>query len=246
MCRWKCVCSYEGSAFYGWQSQPHRSGVQDILEDRLQKIFKRLIRVHGSSRTDSGVHAKGQVFHFDAEWNYGAVTLLKAMNANLGPCLQIKNVQTADPKFHARFSACGKRYRYYLLLRKPTPFEWRYCWGISGINFQLDRMQKAAKLFEGTHLFSAFAGKILSQECSTKHLSRVEVVPQSPDGMYVEMVGSGYLYRMVRRIVGALVAVAYEKLSLEQITYLLETGQKELQIVTAPAQGLFLEEVLYE
>ncbi|MDR2769494.1 MAG: tRNA pseudouridine(38-40) synthase TruA [Puniceicoccales bacterium] len=246
MCRWKCVCSYEGGAFYGWQSQSHRQGVQDALEDRLQKIFKHLVRVHGSSRTDAGVHAKGQVFHFDAKWNYGAATLLRAMNANLGPHLQIKDVQATDPNFHARFSACGKRYRYYLLLRKPTPFEWRYCWGIPGTNFQLDRMQEAAKLFEGTHLFSAFAGKISSREYSTKHLSRAEVMPQSPDELYVEMIGSGYLYRMARKIVGALVAVAYGKLSVEQITRLLETGTKELPIVTAPAQGLFLEEVLYE
>ncbi|MDR0392972.1 MAG: tRNA pseudouridine(38-40) synthase TruA [Puniceicoccales bacterium] len=246
MCRWKCVCSYEGSAFCGWQSQSHQQGVQDILENRLRKIFKRLVRIHGSSRTDAGVHAKGQIFHFDAAWNHGAVTLLKAMNANLGPYLQVKDVQTTDPNFHARFSACGKRYRYYLLLRRPTPFEWRYCWGISGINFQLERMQEAAKLFEGTHLFSAFAGKVSPRECSTKHLFRVEVMSQPPDGVYVEMIGSGYLYRMVRKIVGALVAVAYGKLSVEQITRLLETGTKELQIVTAPAQGLFLEEVLYK
>ncbi|MDR1254794.1 MAG: tRNA pseudouridine(38-40) synthase TruA [Puniceicoccales bacterium] len=246
MYRWKCVCSYEGSAFCGWQSQSHRQGVQDILEDRLQKIFKHPIRIYGSSRTDAGVHARAQVFHFDAAWNYGAATLLRAMNANLGPYLQIKEVQAMDPNFHARFSACGKRYRYYLLLRRPTPFEWRYCWGISSTNFQLDRMQEAAKLFEGTHLFSAFAGKISSRECSTKHLSRVEVMPQLSDGAYVEMIGSGYLYRMARRIVGTLVAVAHGKLSMGQITRLLETGIKELQIVTAPAQGLFLEEVLYE
>ena len=110
--RWKIVCAYDGTAFSGWQSQPNRNGVQDVIETRLAEIFKAPLRIHGSGRTDAGVHAMGQVFHFDAAWPHGAAKLQLALKARLPLALQIKSVTRAAPDFHARFSATGKRYSY--------------------------------------------------------------------------------------------------------------------------------------
>ena len=246
MRRWKCVCTYDGSAFCGWQSQTNGRGVQDILEGRLAKIFKQFIRVHGSSRTDAGVHARGQVFHFDAEWCHSTDDLLSAINSGLGYCLHVNSVEPVDQTFHARFSAVGKRYCYYLLLRQATPFEWRYCWPLMHGDFDLDAVLKAAPLFEGSHLFNAFAGKVLNGENPRKFLSKVSIVPQDNAYLRIETLGSGYLYRMVRKIVGALVGVAYGKLSMADIEYMLLSGEKKKNVMTAPAQGLFLQEVLFD
>ena len=239
------MCTYEGSAFCGWQSQSNGLGVQNVLEARLSKVLKRFVRIHGSSRTDAGVHARGQVFHFDAEWRCGESALLKAINSGLGPCLCVNSVKQVDNSFHARFSAIGKRYCYQLLLRPATPFEWRYCWPLAYRTLNLEKMKKAAKLFEGSHLFNAFAGKVGVSENPRKCLSKVSIVAQKNDYVEIETIGSGYLYRMVRKIVSALVEAACGKLSLSEIADMLLTGEKRRLIMTAPPQGLFLEEVFF-
>ena len=113
-------------------------------------------------------------------------------------------------------------------------------------DFDLDAVLKAAPLFEGSHLFNAFAGKVLNGENPRKFLSKVSIVPQDNAYLRIETLGSGYLYRMVRKIVGALVGVAYGKLSMADIEYMLLSGEKKKKVMTAPAQGLFLQEVLFD
>jgi tRNA pseudouridine38-40 synthase len=128
--RWKCTCAYDGGGFAGWQSQVGGTAIQDVIEARLAAIFGRPVRIHGSGRTDAGVHAHGQVFHFDAEWRHGTGKLLAAFRTGLPATIQIKSVRPVAAEFHARFQAKGKRYVYHLHLGDADPFTRPYCWAI--------------------------------------------------------------------------------------------------------------------
>ena len=126
--RWKCVCAYDGTLFAGWQSQAGGTAIQDVIEARLNQIFKTTLRIHGSGRTDAGVHAQGQVFHFDADWPHAPEKLLAACRSGLPPSIQIKSVVAVAPDFHARFGARGKRYDYHVHLGDADPFTRPYAW----------------------------------------------------------------------------------------------------------------------
>jgi tRNA pseudouridine38-40 synthase len=143
--RWKCVVAYDGGSFNGWQSQEGGNTVQDLIEKQLKQIFGRQIRIEGSGRTDSGVHAHGQVFHFDAAWTHGAEKLRKAIHTGLPRSIRLKSLRQVRPDFHARFDAKGKIYRYHLILGEADPFEVNYCWSL---NRELDwpAVESAAKM----------------------------------------------------------------------------------------------------
>ena len=130
MKRWKCVCAYDGTSFTGWQSQPNRKSVQDAIEDALAKILKSKIRIHGSGRTDAGVHAMAQVFHFDSDWKHGGNKLTAALISQLPPSIRIQSTQSVNKQFHARYFAVAKRYHYRLFIGQADPFETRYCLSI--------------------------------------------------------------------------------------------------------------------
>src|SRR5687768_16515915 len=120
--RWKCICAYDGSSFSGWQSQAGGRAIQDVIEARLEQIFKTPLRIHGSGRTDAGVHAHGQVFHFDATWRHEKEKLLAAFRVGLPASIQIKSMTAVASSFHARFDATGKRYDYHIHLGDADPF----------------------------------------------------------------------------------------------------------------------------
>ncbi len=242
--RWKCICAYDGTNFCGWQSQANHLAVQNLLEERLQFIFKKFIRIHGSSRTDSGVHAKHQVFHFDANWTHGAEHLKMAINSRLGHNIRILSVKETDDQFHARFSVKRKTYRYHFQLTPATPFEYPYVWDLSGKNFNLDHLKKAASLFIGKHDFRGFAGKVLPEENCIKTLYSTKLFSENNQWIF-ETIGSGYLYRMVRMIMGTLVMCGYGKIDFDFIEQRLQLKNLSYPIVTAPARGLFLENVEY-
>ena len=242
--RWKCVCAYDGGSFCGWQSQANHRAVQDAIEDVLQSVFKRFVRIHGSGRTDAGVHARGQVFHFDADWNWGSETLKKAINTKLPHTIHVDDVACVTEDFHARFSAHQKTYKYYLLLGESGPFDYPYVWAINPRNFVTDRIRFAASVFEGQHDFRGFAGKVSEQEKTVKTLHRVCCV-ESGNRLELEFSGSGFLYRMVRMMVGSLVMLGYKKIEAEQLAARLQLKDLSLPIVTAPARGLFLEKITF-
>ena len=242
--RWKCTCAYDGTGFCGWQSQVNHRAVQDIIEERLSNIFKRFVRIHGSSRTDAGVHARGQVFHFDADWSYGPETLMRSINSRLIPSIRILNVESVNDTFHARFSGKMKRYCYYFQLCPASPFDYNYVWDIMPLKFSIERLQEVVPLFEGEHDFRGFAGKVLPEENSIKRLFSVKL-RKLENRFMLEFLGSGYLYRMVRMIVGAMIMCGYGKVDADFIRKRLNLENITLPIVTAPARGLFLEEVFY-
>ena len=242
--RWECTCAYDGTGFFGWQSQSNHLAVQDILEDQLQFIFKKFIRIHGSSRTDAGVHAKGQVFHFDADWLHGPERLRMAINSRLEHNVRILKVEPVDDQFHARFSVKKKTYRYHFQLTPANPFEYPYVWDFPAKNFNLKRLEEALPLFVGQHDFRGFSGKVLPEENSVKTLFSAKLFFENNHWIF-ETVGSGYLYRMVRMLMGSLVMCGYGKISPDFIKKRLQLQNLSYPIVTAPARGLFLEKVEY-
>ena len=244
--RWKCKCAYDGTSFYGWQSQEGGNTIQDILEETLKNIFKEPVRIHGSSRTDSGVHAREQVFHFDADWAHSESELLGAMSTSLVQGLQVYDLQKVDDDFHARFSAKGKVYEYTIYLGYASPFDVRYCWSYAGKSLSVDRMKEAARCFLGKHDFSAFSVRFdkSSNENPIKELNRLDVVVEGK-WIRIKTEGSGYLYKMVRMLVGALVEVGRNNLDSNDLENMLTSGIRTKNITVAPAKGLFLEHVYY-
>ena len=243
--RWKCVCAYDGRYFSGWQSQPDGRAVQDVIERRLKGIFSRDVRIHSSGRTDAGVHAHGQVFHFDAEWKHGAAKLLAAFRGGLPPAIQVRSVRPAAATFHARFSARGKVYCYQL---HPgglaDPFQGPFCWSIYQ-KLNVEAMRAAARRLTGRHDFRAFSAfNRVAAENTVRHLRRLEVTGRGAR-LRITAEADGYLYKMVRSLVGALVAVGRGKLTPGEVEAILRSAHRTHAIQTAPAQGLLLVRVIY-
>jgi len=244
---WRCVCSYDGTDFSGWQSQPTRDAVQDVIEARLDKVFKRPVRIHGSGRTDAGVHALGQVFHFVETWDHSPENLRKALNVGIPPTIRIKRLSRAKDDFHARYSATGKRYIYQVKQGEATPFENRF---VSAIPYAVDwaAVEAAGQHLVGTHDFSAFAaltGSETGKENPVKDFREFDLRVRGKN-VRLTFEGSGFMYKMVRSLVGTLLRVGQGKISSEDFREILESGVRNKHVITAPAQGLFLEKVFYE
>lgn len=242
--RWKCVCAYDGGPFAGWQSQAGGNAVQDVIETRLATLFQRQIRIHGSGRTDAGVHALGQVFHFDADWRHGPTKLMIAMRVGLPASIQIKSVRRVSKDFHARFTAIGKQYEYRIHIGDATPFVRPYCWTVYR-TLSMELMENAARELRGTHDFRAFT--VLNgpaREDTTRELRRLSL---SRRGKVIRIVAEadGFLYKMVRSLVGVLVAAGENRLPADRISKLLTEQKRTAEVQTAPAQGLFLMKVFY-
>jgi len=246
MMRWKGICAYDGTDLSGWQSQPGGNTVQDLLERRLAQVFTRPVRIHGSGRTDAGVHAEHHPFHFDADWPHGADTLLRAFRSNLPKSIQVWHIEEISDDFHARFSARGKRYAYRIFEGFPRPWEDHYTWALGNRRLDVAALVEAALCLVGTHDFSSLAVNRGdgSAEDSVKTLWRVAVEADFPR-LQIVCEGSGFLYKMVRSIAGTLVEVGLGKLSPARLAELLAARQRSNEIAVAPAKGLWLEEVFY-
>jgi tRNA pseudouridine38-40 synthase len=252
------VVAYDGAPFAGWQSQSHRNTVQDHLERAFERVTGKAARVHGAGRTDAGVHALAQCAHVDVLKSLPADRWIKALNASLPPAIRVLRCQRVSTDFHARLSAKGKIYRYRIWTAPVLPpFEYRRAWHLMG-PLDVKILQSAAKQFIGTHDFAAFAanrGK--SGRRSDTDSSRGELEPstirtinsvcvrQKGACVTIEFDGDGFLYRMVRLIVGALVKCALGKVRAEEITSRLRSGKIGSARFAAPAEGLYLVRVCY-
>ncbi|HZZ19796.1 MAG TPA: tRNA pseudouridine(38-40) synthase TruA [Opitutaceae bacterium] len=247
MSRWKCVCAYDGTDFSGWQSQQTKDSVQDTLEARLEAILKMPTRIHGSGRTDAGVHAAGQVFHFDAEWKHGAEKLAAALRFKLPKSIQIVSVRPVGRSFHARFSAKRKVYTYNIYLGDADPFTRPYCWSVLK-PLDLAAMKSAAAVLVGRHDFKSFSAYNGAEPGeagdTTRNLRRLDVRVRGKN-VRVIAEADGFLYRMVRSLVGALVSVGEGRLTEADLRSILGSNQRTERVQTAPPQGLFLTKVSY-
>jgi tRNA pseudouridine38-40 synthase len=242
--RWKCICAYDGTSFAGWQSQAGGTAIQDVIEARLAQIFKKPLRIHGSGRTDSGVHAHAQVFHFDAEWPHAPEKLLAAFRTGLPPAIQIKSVRATTAEFHARFDATGKRYDYYVHLGDADPFTRPYCWMFFR-PLDVSAMRAAAAVLRGRHDFRAFTAlNGPEREDTVRDLRRLEVARRG-GRIHIRAEADGFLYKMVRSLAGVLVSVGEGKLTAADVRRILHSRERTAAVQTAPAQGLFLTKVYY-
>ena len=244
--RWKCKCSYDGTKFHGWQSQACGNTIQDLIEHRLKWIFKKDVRIFGCSRTDSGVHALAQVFHFDADWAHNSDTLLRAFRCGLPKEIRVFSAEETNDDFHARFSAKGKRYIYNILEGYVDPFNFKYVWALGSRRLNVEHMNEVCKSLVGEHDFSAFAairgdGSI---DDPIKTISKLEFV-RIGNMITFTTESSGYMYKMVRSIVGTCVLVGLGKVSVEEILEAFYYKKRTNSIDTAPASGLFLDEIFY-
>jgi tRNA pseudouridine38-40 synthase len=244
--RWKCTCAYDGTDFDGWQRQPGGNAVQNHLEVALSRILDTKILTHGSGRTDAGVHARGQCFHFDAGWPHDENKLVRALHSMLPKTIRIDSVRRVSERFHARHSAKGKRYTYHYYLGRADPLQERYLWACRSVPLDFEAMQQAAKILVGRHDFTAFGathGKD-SDPNPVKTIRRLELKQQ---GRHILLTteGSGYLYRMVRSIAGGLYSVGRGRLTPAEVKEIRDSKKRTHRIVTAPAKGLCLEKVFY-
>jgi tRNA pseudouridine38-40 synthase len=244
--RLKLTLAYDGRPFSGWQSQPNKNGVQDHLKKAFQNILSAPVVVHGAGRTDAGVHALGQVAHVDVpSERFALATWIAALNANLPPEIRVMRCQFAPRDFHARYSAIGKTYRYHLCSNPILqPLEIGRCWHLP---FRIDRelLSEAAARFVGSHDFASFsASRGKPDENTIRAIQRLDV-RAAKDLIRLDLEGTGFLYRMVRMLVGSMVRVASGKENLAWIDDLLRHPAIGKSGYTAPAEGLYLLKVKY-
>ena len=245
--RWKCICAYDGTDFEGWQRQPHGNTIQNCLETTLSEIFSTNIHTHGSGRTDAGVHARSQCFHFDANWPHASEKLILAMNARLPGSIQIKSARKTSNHFHARFSVKRKRYKYKFHLGRPAPEIERYVWSRPDISLNTESMTQAAHYLTGTHDFTAYSARPSKDDDPNpvKTIHTLNIL-QHRKQLTLIAEGSGFLYKMVRSIAGALYSVGRNRLTPADVQEMLVSRQRTHRITTAPAKGLWLDQVFYK
>jgi len=244
--RLKLTVAYDGAAFAGWQSQAHRNTVQDTLEQAFQKISGTRIRVHGAGRTDAGVHALAQCAHVDLpDRRLSLKRWTKALNSTLSPAIRILRCQFMPQNFHARFSATGKLYRYRIWAAPILPpLEFGRAWHISS-PLDVDLLKTAGKKFVGTHDFAAFAANRGKKEQDTMRTIWSVQIRRSGPRIAIEIAGDGFLYKMVRLMVGAMTQVALNKMNVDEIVARLKAGHANGSRFVAPAKGLYLVKIWY-
>lgn len=243
MYRYKIIISYDGTSFSGWQLQPNGITIQGLIEEALCKVFKTLIRVIGSGRTDAGVHALGQTAHFDLEECFDPKRLAYILNGMLPHDIRILECSSAPDTFHAR-RALGKEYHYHVWNDRPIPPFVRLYRYYFPRQLSLSLIREGAKYFVGTHDFGAFANLGSSAKTSIRTITRLDIVEQE-GGFRLEFEGNGFLYKMVRNITGALLEVGIGKSEVEEIATLFAKGDRRDSAAAVPANGLFLVKVTY-
>lgn len=246
MTRYKCVISYDGSGFYGYQVQPNKRTVQSELEAVLAKMHKgKHVKVYGSGRTDAGVHAMGQVIHFDSPLSIPEEKWPVALNSLLPDDMAIKSVKQVSPSFHARFDAQGKEYRYFLHLSATRdPFKRNFAYQYP-FNIDIRRMQEASVYLLGTHDFTSFCSAKTEIEDKIRTIHELEITAED-ELVTFRFVGTGFLYNMVRILVGTLLMVGTGELNPADVESILAKKDRRCAGKTAPAQGLYLWKVFYE
>jgi tRNA pseudouridine38-40 synthase len=246
MQRVKCTISYDGTGFHGYQIQPNQRTVQGLLEDTLSAIHKGdRIRVTASGRTDAGVHAHGQVFHFDTPLTIPEEKWPVVLNTRLPDEVTIKHAEFVSEEFHARFSVKKKEYRYKVYTaesRSPfyRHFALHYPYAIS-----VEEMKKASLDLLGEHEFTSFCSAKTEVEDKVRNLHSITITEQE-DEIVFSFIGNGFLYNMVRILVGTLLEVGSGNLRSVDMKKILDAKDRNQAGKTAPPQGLYLWEVEYE
>ncbi|OIU72921.1 tRNA pseudouridine(38-40) synthase TruA [Rossellomorea aquimaris] len=245
MKRVKCTISYDGTHFSGYQIQPNRRTVQGLLEETLSAINKgEHIRVTASGRTDAGVHANGQVFHFDTPLSIPEEKWPVVLNTRLPDEVVIKEAQYVPEDFHARFSVKRKEYRYRVYTAQSrSPFHRHYALH-HPYTLSVDAMKRAAEHLIGEHDFTSFCSAKTEVEDKVRNLQRITIIEQEGEIIF-SFTGNGFLYNMVRILVGTLLEVGAGNLQSADMKAILQAKDRNHAGKTAPPHGLYLWKVEY-
>lgn len=244
MTRWAACIEYDGSQYHGWQSQPHAASVQDALEYALACVADRPIRTICSGRTDTGVHAQGQIIHFDTDVQRPERAWLLGSNRYLPDDIAPQWFRPMPETFHARFGAFAREYRYWILDRVAPSALWRRRAWHSRHRLEASDMHRAAQALVGQHDFSAFRAAACQASTPWRTIDHVTVTRRG-DWLQIDVRANAFLHHMVRNIVGSLALIGRGRYPVRWIDELLQGGDRTRAGMTAPAGGLSLRRVHY-
>lgn len=246
--RYLLTISYDGTNYSGWQTQPKKKTIQSLIENALLILLKEKIKISGSGRTDANVHALDQKAHFDTTNEINESKTLRSLNGILPRDIRILSIKAVSPTFHARYSVKNKTYRYYLAYGDyKNPFDRKYC-SYSPFKLDISLIEKAANKFIGEHNFLSFANKNDTGAALTKPIKKIEnihIEKLQPNKIYIEITADGFLYKMVRNIVGTLLEIGSNRLKIEDIENIINSKDREKAGPAACPKGLFLHKVRY-
>mgnify|MGYP001025702572 FL=1 len=241
----KLTIEYDGKDFNGWQKQPNKLNIQGEIERAIYNITKEEVNLIGSGRTDAGVHALGQVANFKTNSEIPIEKLPLAINSQLKNSIVIKEAEEVDERFHSRYNAKHKTYRYIINNSKCGTAIYRNLEYSYPFKLDAEKMKQASKYFEGEHDFKAFKSSGTSSKNSVRTIYKA-IVKQEGEKIIIELTGNGFLYNMVRIISGTLLDVGLGKIRAEEIPEIIESKDRQRAGKTLPAHGLYLVEVKYD
>ncbi len=245
MARYKLIVAYDGTNYNGFARQPNGTTIVETLEEAVEKIVQHKVYILGAGRTDTGVHAKGQCCIFDSDTKIPVERLAKAINSKLPMDIAVQSVEQVNEDFHPRFGAKRKTYRYQILNSKQRdPFAYKYAL-MYPYEVDLEKMKAAAEKMVGTHDFKCFCAAKTDVKDTVRTIYDIHIYQQE-DLITVDICGNGFLYNMVRIIIGTLIKVNEGKLSPSDITKIIESKDRNLAGPTAPPQGLTMLKIIYE
>lgn len=241
----KLTIEYDGKDFNGWQKQPNKLNIQGEIERAIYNITKEEVDLIGSGRTDAGVHAFGQIANFKTNSNISIEKMAIAINSQLKNSIVVKKAEEVDERFHSRYNAKRKTYRYVINNTEYGSAIYRNLEYHFPIKLNVEKMQEAAKYFEGEHDFKAFKSSGTSGRNSVRTIYKAEVRTDG-ERILIELTGNGFLYNMVRIISGTLLDVGLGKIEPSEIEDIINSKDRTRAGKTLPAHGLYLVKVNYE
>ena len=244
--RYLAVVSYRGTLFCGWQKQTVSKlpSIEVTIEDVMSRILSSEIKICGSGRTDAGVHALGQTFHFDSNKELDVNKFAHSLNELLPKDIRILSVEKVSDDFHARFNAKSKTYLYKIRNKKVSdPFSSDLEYTL-GQKLDVEKMVEASKLFVGEHNFQNFTSKEEDEQKFSRNIWEIDIRSEK-DNIEILLKGNGFMRYMVRMIVGNLIQVGLGKMTSSDVKKALESNERKPSSYKAPAYGLYLKEVEY-
>lgn len=243
--RYLCKVSYDGTSYCGWQKQLKlHNSIQECIEERLKRILNSKIVIYGAGRTDKGVHAFAQYFHFDSERSIENLgKFVYSLNRLLPDDIKILSIASVSDDFHARFQAKEKKYLYKINTNPKNPFSIRYEYQLMR-GLDINKMTEASNIFVGKHNFMNFTSKTTDSKEYIRNIYTISITDQ--EGLIsIVLVGDGFMRYMVRMIVGALIQVGLKKVSIDELKSLFVFTPRKIVKYKAPANGLYLLDIVY-